>query len=239
MKKSKVATIFKVLGGAIVIAGVIAGTILVQKNQDIREKAAPATTLFIIPSSQDANPSQTNLGSIVVMDTSVNAVVGLDLEISYDPAIFEVTSISQGSGIVNFDSEVRNLVDNTNGKIEYSVFTIDKTKAVTGSDLEVLNISYGVKAGATVGTHTFSFTGNTAIAATNEGQNVLVGSNPSSVNVTKIGDVNGDGVVNIVDIGLIIDNYQMQPPNDARTDLSGDGKVNIVDIGIVVDHYEF
>jgi hypothetical protein len=52
------------------------------------------------------------------------------------------------------------------------------------------------------------------------------------------GDVNGDGHVNIVDIGIIIDNYRTSPPNDPRADLNHDGIVNIVDIGIVIDHYQ-
>lgn len=53
------------------------------------------------------------------------------------------------------------------------------------------------------------------------------------------GDVNADGHVNIVDIGIIIDNYRASPLLDPRADLSGDGVVNIVDIGIVVDNYQF
>jgi hypothetical protein len=53
------------------------------------------------------------------------------------------------------------------------------------------------------------------------------------------GDVNGDGVVNIIDIGIIIDNYRTSPPGDVRADLNHDGVVNIVDIGIIIDHYQF
>jgi uncharacterized protein (DUF2141 family) len=52
-----------------------------------------------------------------------------------------------------------------------------------------------------------------------------------------IGDVDGNGIVNIVDIGLIIDNYGKTPPPNPKTDIDGNGTVNIVDIGIVIDHY--
>lgn len=52
------------------------------------------------------------------------------------------------------------------------------------------------------------------------------------------GDVNGDGLVNIVDIGIIVDNYRLSPPNYPAADLNHDGLVNIIDIGIVVDHYQ-
>lgn len=51
------------------------------------------------------------------------------------------------------------------------------------------------------------------------------------------GDVDGNGVVNIVDIGIIIDNYSLTPLPDTRADLNHDGIANIVDIGIVIDYY--
>ena len=50
-------------------------------------------------------------------------------------------------------------------------------------------------------------------------------------------DVDQNGVVNIVDIGLVIDNYAKSPSLDPRTDVNGDGVIDIVDIGIVIDHY--
>lgn len=51
------------------------------------------------------------------------------------------------------------------------------------------------------------------------------------------GDVNGDGLVNIVDIGIIIDNYRQPGSSNPFADLNSDGIINIVDIGIVVDNY--
>ncbi len=56
--------------------------------------------------------------------------------------------------------------------------------------------------------------------------------------IPKPGDVNGDRYVNIIDIGIIIDNYRILPIRDLRTDLNHDGVVNIVDIGIVINNYE-
>ena len=60
---------------------------------------------------------------------------------------------------------------------------------------------------------------------------------PTGSPEAKAGDVNGDGVVNIVDIGIIIDNYGGSPPTNLKADVNGDGTVNIVDIGIVIDNY--
>jgi hypothetical protein len=60
---------------------------------------------------------------------------------------------------------------------------------------------------------------------------------PTASPAPKEGDVNGDGLVNIVDIGIIIDNYRIIPITDLRADLNNDGTVNIVDIGIVINNY--
>jgi hypothetical protein len=48
------------------------------------------------------------------------------------------------------------------------------------------------------------------------------------------GDVSNDGKVDIIDIGVIIDNYGS---TNAVADVNGDGIVNIVDIGILIDNY--
>lgn len=51
------------------------------------------------------------------------------------------------------------------------------------------------------------------------------------------GDVNGDGSVNIVDIGIVVDHYGESVDPYQNGDLNGDGIVNIVDLGIVISNY--
>ncbi len=53
----------------------------------------------------------------------------------------------------------------------------------------------------------------------------------------KTGDVNSDGKVDIVDIGIIIDNYGKSPIPNPKADINKDSKVDIVDIGIAIDNY--
>jgi len=48
--------------------------------------------------------------------------------------------------------------------------------------------------------------------------------------VTRIGDVNGDGEVNIIDILLCCINMGPVPPMPPECDVNGDGEVNIIDI---------
>ncbi len=51
------------------------------------------------------------------------------------------------------------------------------------------------------------------------------------------GDVNRDGHVTIVDVGILVDNYNKTPITDARADIDGNGAVNIVDVGLLIDNY--
>lgn len=54
---------------------------------------------------------------------------------------------------------------------------------------------------------------------------------------TLLGDVNGDGRVDIIDIGIIIDSYGKAPIPNPKADVNHDGVVDIIDIGIVIDNY--
>jgi len=61
---------------------------------------------------------------------------------------------------------------------------------------------------------------------------------PSPTPFVKAGDVNRDGKVNIIDIGIVIDNYGVRPIPNPQADLNNDGVANIVDIGIIIDNYK-
>ena len=59
----------------------------------------------------------------------------------------------------------------------------------------------------------------------------------SNVAVAYCGDLTGDGVVNIVDIGTMVLHFgenEFSPHWDPNADLNGDGVVNILDIGFIV-----
>ena len=60
---------------------------------------------------------------------------------------------------------------------------------------------------------------------------------PPPTGTMKTPDVNRDGMVNILDIGIIIDNYALVPFPNPNADINSDGIVNIIDIGIIIDNY--
>lgn len=181
--------IFSAIGMIVLFAGIIAGVLLVKRNQDFREKAAPASTLRITSTSSSVNPGDTfNLD--VLMNTGENSVTGVDIVVNFDASNFEVSSITKGTGISNLTSEIRNTFDNTAGTVTYSAYTLDKNNGVNGSGVAVLRISMRAKDSATSGSYLFDFASSTAIAGTGEGQNVLIDTTPVTVNLTTSGTSN-------------------------------------------------
>ena len=61
---------------------------------------------------------------------------------------------------------------------------------------------------------------------------------PTGSLIAKIGDVNGDGMVNLIDIGIVVDFYDMDVSLKPKADVNGDGSINLIDIGMIVDRYE-
>jgi acid phosphatase type 7 len=60
---------------------------------------------------------------------------------------------------------------------------------------------------------------------------------PVGSSIPRTGDVNRDGVVDIIDIGILVDNYNRIQPTNPNADINHDGVVNIIDIGIIIDNY--
>lgn len=50
-------------------------------------------------------------------------------------------------------------------------------------------------------------------------------------------DIDRNGTVNIVDIGILINNYGKSPITNPRADVNLDGVVDIIDIGILIDNF--
>ncbi len=229
----------------LLLVGVVAGIVLVQRPQDVRREAAAATSLSISPTSQTKSAGDAVAFS-VVMNTGVNQVVGMDLKLMYDPSVLSVTSISKGQAISGFDTIIRNTVDNTNGTIVYSLFSVDKTKAVYGSDLPVLTIAATVKSTAPSGTHTITFAPETSVAAISEGQNVIASMVNGSLVISTANELNTIAPTSTsVPVATGVPTATTAPSSGGsvppaigkRGDLNGDGKVNVLDLSILLTQF--
>jgi hypothetical protein len=239
----------------LLVIGVVAGIVLVQSPQEFREQAAPATALFLSPSSQTKNNGDPVTFS-VLMNTGTNQVVGMDLVLSYDPSVLTVSSITKGAGIANFDSVIRNTIDNTAGSISYSVFTVDRTKSLSGNNIVALDIEATVKPNASQGNSTITLLPQTSVAALTEGQNVVVSkvgatltvgsgtastSTPTSTiaptSIQSTAAPTSAPSTNTSGSTSNSSSNSVAPSSLKRGDLNGDGKINILDLSIILTNF--
>lgn len=233
----------------LLLLGMVAGINLVQKPQELREQAAPSTAVSILPGTQSKAPNDP-VSFSVTLNTGSNQVIGMDLVVSYDPSVLEVVSISKGSDLAAFTTVVQNSIDNASGTVTYSLFTVDKTKAVSGANVDALDINAKVKSSASAGTHTISFGQATSVAALTEGQNVVVSKVPGTLIVTSetvtatpatntptpgssgSGSSNSGG-----NTGSSGGNSSPGLALGKRGDLNNDGKITVLDLSILLSRF--
>ncbi len=184
MKSPK--TVLIIIGVLVLCAGLVAGLLLVQQNENIARRAAPATTMYVTPASQSKSAGSTFTYSVNI-DTNANAVTGIDVRMNFNPAVLQITSLERGAGVTNLDQTIANTFDNTDGKIQFAIFTLNSSKAVTGSNIEVLKVTGTVKAGAAAGSYPVTFDAATAASASQEGQNVLTSKTQGTISVAAAG----------------------------------------------------
>lgn len=251
--KSLVAAILSIL---ILTGAVGTGVYLVQQRQSIKTEAG-SVVLSLSP-----NNSAPNVGDIftvaVAIDTKGLSASAADLKVRYETAKLEAQSIKALGDFlpVTLVPGTIDLTDTASGRASIVLGAkIDQNGAYPKSGTGVLaQVTFKAKSG---GQTTISFGGATAVAAVGQDTNVVGTMNPVTVNVTgpapsfspspsgsptpspskKPGDINADGKVNIVDVGILIDNYGKSPLTNPKADVNGDGKVNIVDVGILIDNY--
>ena len=175
------------LGFLVLIAGIVAGVYLVQKNQDIREKAAPATNLTFSPSTTTKNPGQT-INLTINADTGENKITGIDIEVSFNPAVIQLTQMIPTSAISNLSTVIKNgEINNTTGKARFAAFTVTKTQAVSGN-ISLITLTGTVVNNAVSGNYPITFTETTTISAADEGQNVIVNKSVASIIISSGGN---------------------------------------------------
>ncbi len=50
-------------------------------------------------------------------------------------------------------------------------------------------------------------------------------------------DVNGDGIVNILDLVLVAQNIEVMPLTQLQADVNGDGQVNVLDLIVIANMF--
>jgi len=183
--QEKTKIIISVVSVILLVVGVVAGVLLVRRNQDIREKAAAASSMIISPSTLSKFPSNTGTFE-VVLNADVNEVVGIDIDLIFDPTAMSITSMSAGTSISAWGNEnPNNAFDNIAGTIFYSNFG-GATSTITGPSLKILSVEFEVLENAEAGSYLISFGDKTDVAGlgVDAGTSVFVGGTSGTLTVT-------------------------------------------------------
>lgn len=166
---------------ALTLAGIGGGIYLVNQNQEVREKAAPATTIFFQPETKE-----TKINDIVNFDilvnTGENSLASVRLDISFDQNILQPISLSFSSLL---PVPLRPVDISQPGKMTGSAGVATGT-SILGSGQKIASCSFKVLSAAPSGT-TISFGTNTlASSATtaDESTNLIIRKNPATLIAT-------------------------------------------------------
>ena len=164
---------------------------------------------------------------------SVSDLAGWQFDIAFDPAILEAIDVSEGdflktdSGATFFQS---GSIDNAAGKITGLIAGRISEGGVSGSG-SVLQVRFKAKAEGETGMTLQNFLFGSVTK-----ESIPVG--PLEIQVTVqerllSGDVNRDGVVNILDLISVAQQLGERVPPNSPVDINGDGVVNIFDLTLV------
>src|SRR3990170_3790774 len=139
MKKA----IFPLLGVFLLVGAVGAGVLLVQRSQDIREKAAPATTLAFSPATKTAKVGDT-FDVNVAINTGSNLVIAAELYLNFNPAVLELTTAVPGTFFPS-PQVVGPTINNTAGTASFILYLPTSAAPKTGSG-NVAKLTFRAKA---------------------------------------------------------------------------------------------
>ncbi len=155
-------------------------------TQEIRTKAAPASTISFSPGTVTASPNETFTLDATI-DPGLNLVTAVELHITFDPTVLSASSVTNGSAFPNVfpafsgQSPYGPVIDNTNGTITFIVGT-QQTQPVTTSST-VATISFLTKSQASISS--VSFADTTVASALQEATNVITSRIPTTVSVVS------------------------------------------------------
>ncbi len=236
------------------IVAVVSGLFLLQKRQETRVGAQGVILKLVSTTTSVQRGSDIVVD--VFMDTKGLSVTGIDLKVKFDKDKISFKSI-RSSGLLPVVFKEGNVINDT----AQIVLGSDVTTPKNGTGILAQIVFSATGSGVT----NIGFDSSTAVAALGQNTNIVdtltglsitvlgptslptssplptstgVPSPTSTPGLGKRGDIDENGFVNIVDIGIAIDNYGLDKPFNLKADIDKNGIVNIVDIGIIIDNYD-
>lgn len=165
---------------SLLLLGAIPATImLVNQKQEVRKKAAPATTLAITPASLAKKVGDT-FSMEVVIDTGENQVVAVELHVTFDPSKLEAQTINNGTLFSNILAS--GSVES--GAASMTIGAANSKEPVRGTGTVAVILFTAIA--KTDSPTAVKLASNTFVGGLGEGSvNILVGTTPATVTITE------------------------------------------------------
>jgi hypothetical protein len=175
----KIALTFLVI--LLLMAGVGAGVYLVRQQTEFREKAAPASTIALVPSKTSPSVDETFTVAADI-NTGSNSVLAVEMHVTFDETKVEAIGASN-STFFTAPKNVGPSIDNNNGTLTYTVY-IDPGTAPRQGQGTVATFTFRAKAS---GNTTVALSSETNVGADDStgdlGVNVLSGTTPAILTI--------------------------------------------------------
>lgn len=164
--------LFSIVGLVILVISVAAGVFFIQRQQELRARAEPATSLSFSPPSKSVKEGESFSASVTI-NTSKNIVSQADIQINYSPQLVEVEGITPG----NFLPQVlrSGKTDNILGRASISLSSLPTQPKQGSGTLAVLTMR-----AVSAGTATVVFSPETKVLAVGEGDKDVLASKGSA-----------------------------------------------------------
>ena len=170
--------------------------------------------------------------NVDIQIADAQGVVGYEVTVGFDPTVlryigggnadylpegaFALTPVVFNDAVYIAATSIIGAASDSEGKLATLTFEVVAAKAST---LQLRDVILSDSAGMPLS------------VATRDGRIETVESLP-------IGDVNGDGRVNILDLTLVASNFRVRSPTTPGVDVNGDGTVNILDLVLIAQHLD-
>lgn len=176
MTKKKIVAIIALF---LILVGLGAGLYLMRQQQDLREKAAPATTISLVKPTKTILVDE-NFDVTVEVDTSTNVLSGAVLEINFDKEKLTLASFSPSTLLPVELAKAQ--INNTAGSATISLGA-QPANPPQGKGT-IATLKFEAKA---AGNAAITFGPNTKAAGTNEAANVIIAKNPTTISILAVG----------------------------------------------------
>lgn len=175
MTKGKIVAIIALF---LILIGLAAGLYLLRQQQEIAEKAAPATSVTLVRPTKTIIVGDT-FDVTAEADTSTNTLSSADLEINFDKEKLEISTLTPGTFLPVVLTQAK--TDNTTGKATISVGA-QASNPPQGKGI-LATLKFKAKA---AGNASIAFGTNTKATGLRETADVIVSKNPATITIIAL-----------------------------------------------------